>query len=100
MTKPNINIQDGYLFQNLKAATMMDVGLINGEAFHGRLRRFDRFAIVLEQAHLGTLGQSFTHVHVAEGSQLIDSLAVGRAVGLPVGFRGFRGFRGFTGCSG
>ena len=49
MTKPNINIQDGYLFQNLKAATMMDVGLINGEAFHGRLRRFDRFAIVLEQ---------------------------------------------------
>jgi host factor-I protein len=49
MTKPNINIQDGYLFQNLKAATMMDVGLITGQALHGRLRRFDRFAIVLEQ---------------------------------------------------
>ena len=49
MTKPNINIQDGYLFQNLKAATMMDVGLITGQDLHGRLRRFDRFAIVLEQ---------------------------------------------------
>ena len=48
MTKPNINIQDGYLFQNLKAATMMDVGLITGQSLHGRLRRFDRFAIVLE----------------------------------------------------
>ncbi|MDH3404991.1 MAG: RNA chaperone Hfq [Acidobacteriota bacterium] len=49
MTKPNINIQDGYLFQNLKASTVMDVGLVTGRTLHGRLRRFDRFAIVLEQ---------------------------------------------------
>jgi host factor-I protein len=49
MSKPNINIQDGYLFQNLKASTMMDVGLVTGRTMHGRLRRFDRFAIVLEQ---------------------------------------------------
>jgi host factor-I protein len=49
MTKPNINIQDGYLFQNLKAGTTMNVGLVTGQTLHGRLRRFDRFAIVLEQ---------------------------------------------------
>lgn len=49
MTKPNINIQDGFLFQNLKAASTLDVGLITGKAMQGRLRRFDRFAIVLEQ---------------------------------------------------
>lgn len=49
MSKPNINIQDGYLFQNLKASTMMDVGLVTGLTLHGRLRRFDRYAIVLEQ---------------------------------------------------
>ncbi len=49
MSKPNINIQDGYLFQNLKASTVMDVGLVTGRTMHGRLRRFDRFAIVLEQ---------------------------------------------------
>jgi host factor-I protein len=49
MTKPNINIQDGYLFQNLKAGTTMNVGLMTGQTLNGRLRRFDRFAIVLEQ---------------------------------------------------
>jgi host factor-I protein len=48
MTKPNINIQDGFLFQNLKAASTLDVGLTTGKALNGRLRRFDRFAIVLE----------------------------------------------------
>lgn len=48
MTKPNINIQDGFLFQNLKAASTLDVGLVTGKALQGRLRRFDRFAIVLE----------------------------------------------------
>lgn len=48
MTKPNINIQDGFLFQNLKAASVLDVGLVTGKTLQGRLRRFDRFAIVLE----------------------------------------------------
>lgn len=48
MTKPNINIQDGYLFQNLKASTVLDVGLVTGKTLHGCLRRFDRFAIVFE----------------------------------------------------
>ena len=45
----DINIQDGYLFQNLKANTPMTVGLVTGRTLSGRLRRFDRFAIVLEE---------------------------------------------------
>ncbi len=49
MSKSTINIQDGFLFQNLKAASMLDVGLMTGNTLQGRLRRFDRFAIVLEQ---------------------------------------------------
>jgi host factor-I protein len=49
MNKPNINIQDGFLFQNLKSASTLDVGLVTGKDLQGRLRRFDRFAIVLEQ---------------------------------------------------
>ncbi len=49
MAKPNINIQDGYLFQNLKANTPMLVGLITGSTLTGTVKRFDRFAIVLEE---------------------------------------------------
>lgn len=48
MAKHNINIQDGYLFQNLKEAQTLHVDLITGREMVGRLKRFDRFAIVLE----------------------------------------------------
>jgi host factor-I protein len=48
MSKPSINIQDGFLFQNLKEAKILTVQLITGVEMHGRLKRFDRFAVVLE----------------------------------------------------
>lgn len=48
MAKHNINIQDGFLFQNLKEAQTMDVELLDGRSLVGRLKRFDRFALVLE----------------------------------------------------
>ncbi|MDY7095260.1 MAG: RNA chaperone Hfq [Acidobacteriota bacterium] len=48
MAKHNINIQDGYLFQNLKEGQTLQVDLITGRDMVGRLKRFDRFAIVLE----------------------------------------------------
>jgi host factor-I protein len=48
MAKHNINIQDGFLFQNLKEAKNLEVELVNGKALAGRLKRFDRFAVVLE----------------------------------------------------
>jgi RNA chaperone Hfq len=48
MTKHNINIQDGFLFQNLKEAKPLKVELVTGTSLSGRLKRFDRFAIVLE----------------------------------------------------
>ena len=50
MTKHNINIQDGFLFQNLKEAKPLTVELVTGKNLAGRLKRFDRFAIVLELA--------------------------------------------------
>lgn len=49
MGKHNINIQDGFLFQNLKEAQTMNVELVTGRALVGRLKRFDRFAVVIEQ---------------------------------------------------
>jgi host factor-I protein len=48
MPKHNINIQDGYLFQSLKEGQTMYLELITGSHLLGRLKRFDRFAVVLE----------------------------------------------------
>ncbi len=47
MAKTNINIQDGFLFQHLKAGTRLELGLMTGRTLWGQLRRFDRFAVVL-----------------------------------------------------
>lgn len=48
MAKHNINIQDGFLFQNLKESQTMQVELTDGRSMIGTLKRFDRFALVLE----------------------------------------------------
>jgi host factor-I protein len=48
MPKHTINIQDGFLFQSLKEGQPMYVELVTGHPLIGRLKRFDRFAVVLE----------------------------------------------------
>jgi host factor-I protein len=48
MPKHNINIQDGFLFQNLKEATPLTIELTTGRTLEGKLKRFDRFAVVVE----------------------------------------------------
>ncbi|MEL7061908.1 MAG: RNA chaperone Hfq [Acidobacteriota bacterium] len=48
MSRHNINIQDGFLFQSLKEARTMAFDLVNGKRLEGRLRRFDRFAVVVD----------------------------------------------------
>jgi len=48
MAKPTINIQDGFLFQALKANTPVSVQLTTGDRLVGQLKRFDRFALVVE----------------------------------------------------
>ncbi len=59
MPKHNINIQDGFLFQNLKEAQILVVELINGKSLVGRLKRFDRFAVVIENDS----GESLVYKH-------------------------------------
>lgn len=49
MSKPAINIQDGFLFQLLKSGKPMAVELLDGRQLEGVLKRFDRFALVLER---------------------------------------------------
>lgn len=48
MTKTNINIQDGFLFHSLRSGATIAVQLITGERMEGKLKRFDRFAIILD----------------------------------------------------
>jgi RNA chaperone Hfq len=49
MAKPSINIQDGFLFHNLKSGEPLVIELVNGRRLVGVLKRFDRFALVIEQ---------------------------------------------------
>ncbi|MEM1180601.1 MAG: RNA chaperone Hfq [Acidobacteriota bacterium] len=48
MSRHNINIQDGFLFQSLKEARVMVFELVTGKVLEGRLKRFDRFAVVVD----------------------------------------------------
>lgn len=48
MNKPSINIQDGFLFQSLKDGRPMALEMITGSRLEGKIRRFDRFAVVVE----------------------------------------------------
>jgi host factor-I protein len=52
MAKPSINIQDGFLFHSLRSGVVIAVQLITGERLEGTLKRFDRFAIILDLSGL------------------------------------------------
>lgn len=47
-TKQEINIQDGFLFHCLKNRLNVHVELTTGHSLEGRLKRFDRFVLLLE----------------------------------------------------
>ncbi|HKI85699.1 MAG TPA: RNA chaperone Hfq [Thermoanaerobaculia bacterium] len=66
--KHNINIQDGYLFQSLKAAERLSVHLLTGDKYEGVLKRFDRFALVLESGGREILIYKHAIATVAPGS--------------------------------
>ena len=46
--KPPINVQDGFFYQLRKDNTPVEVTLLSEKKRVGRIRRFDRFAIVLD----------------------------------------------------
>lgn len=48
MTKAEINVQDTYLLRCLKSAADVRIELTTGAGLEGALRRFDRFAVVIE----------------------------------------------------
>lgn len=46
-SKP-INIQDSFLFGNLKEGTTLAFALVTGKALKGQIKRFDRYAVIIE----------------------------------------------------
>jgi host factor-I protein len=46
--KPPINVQDGFFYQLRKDNTLVEVMLLSEKRRIGRIRRFDKYAVVLE----------------------------------------------------
>jgi host factor-I protein len=46
--KPPINVQDGFFYQLRKDNTPVEVMLLSEKKRIGRIRRFDKYAVVLE----------------------------------------------------
>jgi RNA chaperone Hfq len=74
MSKPSINIQDGFLFHNLRSGDTIRVQLVTGERLDGRLRRFDRFAIVLDVSGVEILvyKHGIVSIEGASGGELAE----------------------------
>lgn len=48
ITKPPINVQDGFFYQLRKDNTAVEVTLLSERKLIGRIRRFDKYAVVVE----------------------------------------------------
>ena len=48
LAKPPINVQDGFFYQLRKDNTIVEVTLLSERKRVGRIRRFDKYAVVLE----------------------------------------------------
>lgn len=46
--KPPINVQDGYFYQLRRDNTVVEVTFVSERKRVGRIRRFDKYAVVLE----------------------------------------------------
>ncbi len=46
-SKP-INIQDSFLFGNLKEGRVLAFALVSGKAIQGRIKRFDQYALIVD----------------------------------------------------
>ena len=48
ITKPPINVQDGFFYQLRKDNTLVEVTLLSERKRIGRIKRFDKYAVVVE----------------------------------------------------
>ncbi len=47
-TKPAINVQDGFFYQLRKDNSLVEITLLSERKRVGRIRRFDKYAVVIE----------------------------------------------------
>ena len=67
-TKPPPNIQDSFLFGCLKDGRVLAFALTNGKAIAGNIKRFDRYAVVVESRGRETLLYKHAIVAITEPS--------------------------------
>ncbi len=58
-----INIQDGFLFESLKENRIVIFVLVTGKQIKGRIKRFDRYAILLDDGEQ----ESLVYKHAISG---------------------------------
>lgn len=61
-----INIQDSFLFGCLKEGTVLAFALVTGKAIKGRIRRFDRYVVVVDSGSEETLIYKHAIVGITE----------------------------------
>ncbi len=63
------NIQDSFLFASLKEARLLAFALVNGQAIAGRIKRFDRYALLVESRGGKTLLYKHAIVAITEPAE-------------------------------
>ncbi len=58
-----INIQDGFLFESLKEGRIVVFVLVTGKQVRGRIKRFDRYAVLLDDGQQ----ESLVYKHAISG---------------------------------
>ncbi len=64
-SKP-INIQDSFLFGNLKEGRVLAFALVTGKAIKGQIKRFDRYALIVDNGSQETLIYKHAIVAITE----------------------------------
>ena len=64
-SKP-INIQDSFLFGSLKEGRVLAFSLVTGKAIKGQIKRFDRYAVVVESGSVEILIYKHAIVGITE----------------------------------
>lgn len=85
--KPPINVQDGFFYQLRRDNTLVEITFVSERKRSGRIRRFDKYAVVLDVD--GREELVYKHAIASVASSAAPGAAVAaHATAVPVGSRG------------